>query len=146
MYLMFYFFFFFQAEDGIRDVAVTGVQTCALPILMCRAYLTRKSTVNSWPLRIVLRSPPTILVNGRHGTWTSKTCSARPALLSAGRQRFESWKKALCACLWKSHATRTTLAFRKLRAVLPATHAIVLNSVTSSTGKRVRPISKPRLT
>src|SRR5687768_18345163 len=25
-------FFFFQAEDGIRDVAVTGVQTCALPI------------------------------------------------------------------------------------------------------------------
>src|SRR2546422_5496181 len=28
------FFFFFQAEDGIRDVAVTGVQTCALPI--CR--------------------------------------------------------------------------------------------------------------
>src|SRR2546422_6778836 len=29
-----YFFFFFQAEDGIRDVAVTGVQTCALPIWM----------------------------------------------------------------------------------------------------------------
>src|SRR2546429_615866 len=28
-------FFFFQAEDGIRDVAVTGVQTCALPISLC---------------------------------------------------------------------------------------------------------------
>src|SRR5215469_7759447 len=27
------FFFFFQAEDGIRDLYVTGVQTCALPIL-----------------------------------------------------------------------------------------------------------------
>src|SRR6185312_11426431 len=27
-----YFFFFFQAEDGIRDLIVTGVQTCALPI------------------------------------------------------------------------------------------------------------------
>src|SRR5258706_10566219 len=26
------FFFFFQAEDGIRDWSVTGVQTCALPI------------------------------------------------------------------------------------------------------------------
>ena len=25
-------FFFFQAEDGIRDTSVTGVQTCALPI------------------------------------------------------------------------------------------------------------------
>src|SRR5947209_9128011 len=29
----FFFFFFFQAEDGIRDIGVTGVQTCALPIL-----------------------------------------------------------------------------------------------------------------
>src|SRR2546426_3884279 len=27
-------FFFFQAEDGIRDYKVTGVQTCALPILV----------------------------------------------------------------------------------------------------------------
>src|SRR3712207_8446594 len=26
------YFFFFQAEDGIRDIGVTGVQTCALPI------------------------------------------------------------------------------------------------------------------
>src|SRR5256884_6796220 len=31
------FFFFFQAEDGIRDVAVTGVQTCALPIFRAMA-------------------------------------------------------------------------------------------------------------
>src|SRR5207248_4711869 len=31
------FFFFFQAEDGIRDRTVTGVQTCALPIShVCR--------------------------------------------------------------------------------------------------------------
>src|SRR2546430_9120376 len=29
---MIFFFFFFQAEDGIRDLTVTGVQTCALPI------------------------------------------------------------------------------------------------------------------
>src|SRR5256885_5894390 len=31
-----YFFFFFQAEDGIRDYKVTGVQTCALPIFIAR--------------------------------------------------------------------------------------------------------------
>ena len=36
-HLLFFFFFFmfvffFQAEDGIRDTSVTGVQTCALPI------------------------------------------------------------------------------------------------------------------
>src|SRR2546430_6464912 len=30
------FFFFFQAEDGIRDLTVTGVQTCALPIWIIR--------------------------------------------------------------------------------------------------------------
>src|SRR2546422_693109 len=33
-------FFFFQAEDGIRDVAVTGVQTCALPISVKRSRST----------------------------------------------------------------------------------------------------------
>src|SRR5689334_24332018 len=32
LYRLFLFFFFFQAEDGIRDGTVTGVQTCALPI------------------------------------------------------------------------------------------------------------------
>src|SRR5687768_180697 len=37
----FCFFFFFQAEDGIRDVAVTGVQTCALPISLVAANALR---------------------------------------------------------------------------------------------------------
>src|SRR5437870_10370255 len=32
LYALFVIFFFFQAEDGIRDGHVTGVQTCALPI------------------------------------------------------------------------------------------------------------------
>src|SRR5688572_32475518 len=32
VFILFCFFFFFQAEDGIRDLTVTGVQTCALPI------------------------------------------------------------------------------------------------------------------
>src|SRR2546429_7079048 len=39
---MLYIFFFFQAEDGIRDVAVTGVQTCALPI-----YDLRSTSLNT---------------------------------------------------------------------------------------------------
>src|SRR5688572_32420210 len=34
VYIYVVFFFFFQAEDGIRDLTVTGVQTCALPILI----------------------------------------------------------------------------------------------------------------
>src|SRR2546429_9783435 len=40
-------FFFFQAEDGIRDVAVTGVQTCALPIsLVFVAPISPRSTTS----------------------------------------------------------------------------------------------------
>src|SRR2546422_1977094 len=35
--------FFFQAEDGIRDVAVTGVQTCALPISYAVFCLKKKT-------------------------------------------------------------------------------------------------------
>src|SRR2546426_4323896 len=34
------FFFFFQAEDGIRDYKVTGVQTCALPISSMRVAMS----------------------------------------------------------------------------------------------------------
>src|SRR5256714_3371087 len=37
------FFFFFQAEDGIRDKLVTGVQTCALPISTVADQLKRRS-------------------------------------------------------------------------------------------------------
>src|SRR5256886_4571092 len=36
-----HFVFFFQAEDGIRDLTVTGVQTCALPILFGSAFTYR---------------------------------------------------------------------------------------------------------
>src|SRR5689334_24834613 len=42
-------FFFFQAEDGIRDGTVTGVQTCALPILGRAASCTR--TQSSFAMR-----------------------------------------------------------------------------------------------
>src|SRR5207248_5517379 len=48
--------FFFQAEDGIRDRTVTGVQTCALPI----SSFGRHSLGLSWPPRIRF-----ILINRR---------------------------------------------------------------------------------
>src|SRR2546430_7908448 len=37
-------FFFFQAEDGIRDLTVTGVQTCALPILVPAPQSAREAS------------------------------------------------------------------------------------------------------
>src|SRR5437773_7367594 len=51
-FVLFFFFFFFQAEDGIRDRDVTGVQTCALPIL------SATSSPVSWsPTSSSARSP-----------------------------------------------------------------------------------------
>src|SRR3712207_493584 len=38
-----YCFFFFQAEDGIRDIGVTGVQTCALPISAAADKITESA-------------------------------------------------------------------------------------------------------
>src|SRR6266446_156379 len=57
------FFFFFQAEDGIRDYKVTGVQTCALPISGLRAEECRviaDSQSDELPSRLVPRWPETV--------------------------------------------------------------------------------------
>src|SRR6266536_3810434 len=43
------FFFFFQAEDGIRDPLVTGVQTCALPIWLGRPLHEADHRRPPWP-------------------------------------------------------------------------------------------------
>src|SRR3989440_788768 len=42
--IVYAFFFFFQAEDGIRDLIVTGVQTCALPISRCSSTRVRSAS------------------------------------------------------------------------------------------------------
>src|SRR5256884_4094485 len=52
------FFFFFQAEDGIRDVAVTGVQTCALPISSkARKRLSVVAPINTTPPAVTIDPP-----------------------------------------------------------------------------------------
>src|SRR5699024_11768324 len=50
-------FFFFQAEDGIRDRNVTGVQTCALPISRARPSATAGT---SQRCRVTSRPWPTV--------------------------------------------------------------------------------------
>src|SRR2546430_7493720 len=42
-------FCFFQAEDGIRDLTVTGVQTCALPICLARFSCLAAALLVLWP-------------------------------------------------------------------------------------------------
>src|SRR5256885_9448127 len=54
-------YFFFQAEDGIRDYKVTGVQTCALPILAINLYLAKK---HGGPL-----APANLAEDGQMGMW-----------------------------------------------------------------------------
>src|SRR5215217_3409274 len=60
------FFFFFQAEDGIRDIGVTGVQTCALPITRGSVALAR-------------RTEPTAAMNATEGLSPSRSvrCNQR---------------------------------------------------------------------
>src|SRR5205807_7260479 len=46
-------FFFFQAEDGIRDYKVTGVQTCALPIFIEFLEDRRAGVTRSGSMRLI---------------------------------------------------------------------------------------------
>src|SRR5690554_7585765 len=52
---MYYYVFFFQAEDGIRDADVTGVQTCALPIW----FLWESQIPHVKPRFPIIGDPPT---------------------------------------------------------------------------------------
>src|SRR3989441_811377 len=85
--LISFFFFFFQAEDGIRDKLVTGVQTCALPDKDRFAVITYIKTLSPrWKEEkpeppVVLPPPP----------------PATPELLARGK---ELYVKAKC---WECH-------------------------------------------
>src|SRR3712207_8448425 len=70
------FFFFFQAEDGIRDIGVTGVQTCALPIL--RMY----------HMRFQEEVDPRLTLEQLHG-WEGKR--VRDAYAHASRETGVPW-------------------------------------------------------
>src|SRR2546430_5849819 len=81
-------FFFFQAEDGIRDLTVTGVQTCALPISIEAdpAELRATFAIDVLPESVIIapdigfyRERKLRLLNGAH------TATAPLALLEIGR-------------------------------------------------------------
>src|SRR2546430_16731321 len=64
------FFFFFQAEDGIRDLTVTGVQTCALPILMALIAASASCVDRDTRRR---RSPTALVSQKKAGTVMTAT-------------------------------------------------------------------------
>src|SRR5205823_7381238 len=60
------FFFFFQAEDGIRDKLVTGVQTCALPISSPRRALVPDNTLDDRIAAAKARLGEDVVILGHH--------------------------------------------------------------------------------
>src|SRR2546427_9247356 len=67
-----FFFFFFQAEDGIRDLTVTGVQTCALPICAVTGALQFAARTHYRGL-------------ARWIAWTSTTCAVSLIVFSQAK-------------------------------------------------------------
>src|SRR6266511_5767830 len=117
MCFLIYFLFFFQAEDGIRDFHVTGVQTCALPISppwsdatscpSCGALL-RPSATNR-PRTCWARSRPSLL---RSCATTSSSCGwfLQEALLANPlvSERIERGKHEAVALLAEFLESRVT--------------------------------------
>src|SRR5438034_7424567 len=68
-------FFFFQAEDGIRDHCVTGVQTCALPICsVLWRCVTERGTDSRRNRRNTLRAPRSPYGTGDRGEIGRASC------------------------------------------------------------------------
>src|SRR5258707_11803122 len=72
---MSFFFFFFQAEDGIRDIGVTGVQTCALPIYSAAAF--------GCTVVVVDDDPAMMMINAMTATIERKTVRPERDLVDA---------------------------------------------------------------
>src|SRR5207247_3125473 len=92
--VMFVFFFFFQAEDGIRDPLVTGVQTCALPILGVRA-LAILHTLSSLTI---------------HGTATGAVDSSRAG--ASWLTRISRYVPQICESIHRSEERRVGKEWR----------------------------------
>src|SRR5256885_12670567 len=95
-------FFFFQAEDGIRDYKVTGVQTCALPIWMT----LRPARAADWARRtetVVLPSScPGLVMTTLFSRWsTLKYISAPRSIWNARSEERRVGKE--CRSRWSPY-------------------------------------------
>src|SRR2546426_8048043 len=129
------FFFFFQAEDGIRDYKVTGVQTCALPIFT----ISRTRWIQAARIQgtIPAAACPTAMapyMSGRPPTSATATFPGRPRRLSTGEYSPSTAKAA--------RPTITAVPLTKAAApspitAPPATHRSAVPRVT-------RPVARGR--
>src|SRR2546429_1691439 len=94
---------FFQAEDGIRDVAVTGVQTCALPISLSLITIL---TILNFGDRTAC-APAFILAPSRHlQTWLELL--ARPK-----KPRFTTIWPTVVRASWKNNSLMGSISSRR---------------------------------
>src|SRR5690606_40588718 len=110
------FFFFFQAEDGIRDFHVTGVQTCALPIYPGRVPAAGRATTTARPGRGCTAC-------GRRRGRPGRRCAA-PATRRAGaverseeRRVGKGWRTRGWRWRWKRHGGRCRGARRRMHGM-----------------------------
>src|SRR3712207_8060280 len=82
------FFFFFQAEDGIRDIGVTGVQTCALPICSLDAAVAWSWQLLSPEERVLVRRLA-VFPEAITAAAAAAVCADRGIGRAAGRGRVE---------------------------------------------------------
>src|SRR6266542_7156205 len=120
-------FFFFQAEDGIRDATVTGVQTCALPIFGQRAH-RRLLTIRGGPISttgigFLVGVTPAAVHLARaapSGVWLRAGCAILGGLLGAGVQ---GWGTTSACPMPSPFARAVRVALAGLAARASAAHA-----------------------
>src|SRR5256885_5097501 len=85
-------FFFFQAEDGIRDYKVTGVQTCALPISSFARVSSSSTTGSIGNVGSCMRISSAALISGMNFEIGRASCRERGVDLG-GRRIIKKKKK-----------------------------------------------------
>src|SRR2546423_9109855 len=119
-----YVFFFFQAEDGIRDKLVTGVQTCALPIL-------GSNNLDTTFAGVIQEDGGT--VNGSNGSLTK---TGTGSLTLSGASTYEGGTTVTQGAVWVTNtmgsATGTGLV--EVNAGILGGKGIIAGAVTIGTG------------
>src|SRR5207249_11929643 len=101
--LVVFVFFFFQAEDGIRDRNVTGVQTCALPISMMDAYALGQPCRRSLSIGVhhCVQEQICVLQRGSEAVRVALNQRLRFGLFLLGRsgeRRYRNRRYSSCCC------------------------------------------------
>src|SRR5437879_13704780 len=132
-------FFFFQAEDGIRDTSVTGVQTCALPIFADIKPIIAAAKKTAPPgTDIILRGQASTMSSSFAGLSLGMVMSIFLIYLLLV-VNFQSWLDpfiiltaltgALAGVVWVLHITGTTLSVPSMMGAILCLDVATANSV-----------------